>query len=362
MSTAKARLAIKLAAVRQDVPVEKLLEQQKRQRKMEEYVEKKKESTDMEYIHPIYKEVVRETQTEAERYRATLLLGKACGPNKAKNLDNNDPRGCYISEKLDGYRIRWDRSHMRLSGGDPVLIPEWLFKVLPREYCLDGEVWMGYGEFESMGFLRSQVMNEAAWLKSKYCVFNIPIQGTRWKDNFKMLREIVEDCKCRWYRIRKEYGLNIPCPIVLVEQKRCKSKEQMMEMYQDILNQGGEGLMCVDPNMEYQPGKRIGMWKVKPLHDAEAKIIGYNICSTNRKKLGGFQVEAIGDGLVPRGTVFDIACDFMHENSRMQSNWNYKRGKHDIYKIGDKVTYKFMEVQKSGKPRFPKLKGIRMEE
>lgn len=355
-------------------------------------------------VSDVYREVCDKLHMETEmmqQYRCILLLGAVCEVNKSavmcKPADivnregNNDasilnanPEGMFLSEKYDGYRARWTRNGMISSGGKEILMPAWMYDLLPRDYALDGELTVGRNTFSDMGFLRRQTVDSEAWKKCKYYVFNIPIKGTIWKLNWEWLRRIVGECEQRWVYIREKYGLvdedddavPMECPVKLVDQIKCESVEQFWEFYEGVVKKGGigqvgvanpcgEGIMCVDPMMVYDEASRKGLYKMKPGYDGEAVIIGYNRSKKDAKKLGSFVVKCKAfknyAGMVKNGVVFDLACDGMSDNNEMQRGWDSKKGEHKTYKKGTVVRFKYAEVlSESGKPRFPKLDGIRM--
>jgi len=73
-----------------------------------------------------------------------------------------DPTGWLLSEKLDGMRAWWDGSNMWSRQGKPVYAPPWWLAALPRDFALDGELWLGRGRFqECMGIVRQHGMPQA---------------------------------------------------------------------------------------------------------------------------------------------------------------------------------------------------------
>ena len=53
----------------------------------------------------------------------------------------------WISEKLDGVRARWDGSQLVSRGGKVFAAPAWFTKGFPA-VPLDGELWIGRGQYE----------------------------------------------------------------------------------------------------------------------------------------------------------------------------------------------------------------------
>ena len=345
----------------------------------ETMAEDSEEEEVLDDVSDYYKKAIR-GKSSSEQYRALLLLGNTCSPNKGMRffrVENGErkivksPKGLFMSEKLDGQRAMWHRNNdgnsnrkgqLKTARGVVYKIPEWFYELLPADYCLDGELWIGRGSFNEIGFLRSQKPMECDWLKVTYNLFNIPIEGTVWETNQEWLKKIVRDCRDRWIGICKKYGLkgNMSCPIRILKQHECKDEKHFYRYYNNILKKGGEGVVLVNPKMRYFGGRTTDLYKAKPEDDAEAEIIGYKMSESCKGELGAFRVRAYnGNAGVKDGVEFTISC----ENTReMQTNWDAKKGVHSVYGIGDIVTYKYAEVQpKSRKPRFPKLKGKRLD-
>ena len=103
-----------------------------------------------------------------------------------------------------------------------------------------------------------------------------------------------------------------------------------------ITEMGGEGVILRDAESEYLHKRSGLMLKVKEFKDAEAEVIaqvsgqgrnafvmGYLICKT------------------PEGTEIKIGGGFTDKERRNPP------------KVGSTITYKYFEITKSGKPRFP---------
>jgi DNA ligase-1 len=58
-----------------------------------------------------------------------------------------DPKGWYISEKLDGVRCYWNGSAMYTRNNNLFYPPDWFKKFLPKDMWLDGELWTGRADF-----------------------------------------------------------------------------------------------------------------------------------------------------------------------------------------------------------------------
>ena len=68
-----------------------------------------------------------------------------------------------VSEKLDGVRAFWDGKILRTRNGNAINAPAWFVEHFP-EHALDGELWIGRGQFDALfGAVRSQTPDDAEW-------------------------------------------------------------------------------------------------------------------------------------------------------------------------------------------------------
>ena len=82
------------------------------------------------------------------------------------------PQGFLVSEKFDGVRAVWDGKHLRFRSGRMIAAPAWFLAALPP-LPLDGELWMGRGQFDRLsGAVRKTVPDDAEWRSLKYLVFD----------------------------------------------------------------------------------------------------------------------------------------------------------------------------------------------
>ena len=52
-----------------------------------------------------------------------------------------------MSEKLDGVRCYWDGEKMYTRNGNEFYPPDYFKDALPKDVCLDGELWTGRDDF-----------------------------------------------------------------------------------------------------------------------------------------------------------------------------------------------------------------------
>lgn len=172
-----------------------------------------------------------------------------------------DPTGHLVSEKFDGVRAVWDGERLRFRSGLPVMAPRWFLEALPAE-PLDGELWTGRGQFERVsGTVRRAQPDDAAWRAVRYQVFDLPAAPGGFADRVDRLARLA----AQWRGT----------PLSAVEQSRVADRAALQRQLQAVLAVGGEGLMLRRADAPYAAGRSAAMLKLKPLHDAEAVVIGH---------------------------------------------------------------------------------------
>ena len=161
-----------------------------------------------------------------------------------------DPSGSLMSEKLDGWRADFDGHRLTSRNGADYCAPEWFLAGLPS-VPLVGELWAG-----RVGFERVQSAIRGDWRGITFNVFENPT------------------------------GAHVETPHAReVEQLHCLSRSHLQQFFDGIIAGGGEGVV----------GRSGGeAWKIKPLADAEACIIGHKPGRGKYAgKLGSYIVTAI---------------------------------------------------------------------
>ena len=85
-----------------------------------------------------------------------------------------DPKGWYLSEKLDGLRCYWNGKTMWTRNGNKFFPPAFFTDDLPK-MPLDGELFLKRGKFENtMSIVRKQYPHDG-WKDIEYIVFDAPM-------------------------------------------------------------------------------------------------------------------------------------------------------------------------------------------
>ncbi|MEF8698508.1 MAG: DNA ligase [Candidatus Accumulibacter sp. UW26] len=226
-----------------------------------------------------------------------------------------------VSEKLDGVRAFWDGQVLRTRNGHPVLAPAWFVAGFPAQ-PLDGELWIGRGQFERVaGVVRRQTPDDAQWRQVRYLVFELPQAPGTFRQRAEALRELTAERGLPWLQA--------------VEQWEFGSRRALDEKLEKLLRAGGEGLMLHRADAPYVTGRSAALLKLKPWQDAEATVIGHQ---PGRGKyagmLGALRLRTADGVEFMLGTGFSAA-------DRLQPP-----------AIGSQITFRYRALTARGLPRF----------
>ncbi|WP_414729503.1 DNA ligase [Zhongshania aliphaticivorans] len=227
----------------------------------------------------------------------------------------------WISEKLDGVRAYWDGTQLISRQGNRFSAPDWFTQGFPKQ-VLDGELWMGRNRFaEVSGAVRRQIPDPAQWQKIRFMVFDSPSETGDFDHRLQALRVLFAQ-------------LNSPS-IALIEQYKIDDETALMQALDQVIANGGEGLMLHLGSAPYRGIRSDDLLKLKRFSDAEAVVIGH---IPGKGKFSGM----LGAVLVkmPDGREFKIGSGFSDEQRRHPPA------------IGSTISYKYQGTTASGLPRF----------
>jgi DNA ligase 1 len=205
-----------------------------------------------------------------------------------------DPTGYLVSEKYDGVRALWDGHTLRFRSGLKIAAPDTFVQRLPA-VPLDGELWLGRGRFELLsGLVRRQSPDAAAWRQLQYMVFELPGASGSFASRARRIAELVQHTG--WPQLRA------------VKQEMLASPQALRQRLDEVIAAGGEGLMLHRAEAPYETGRSASLLKFKPLHDAEAWVIGH-VAGRGRHagRMGALQVRSSASVAFLLGTGFSDA-------------------------------------------------------
>lgn len=243
-----------------------------------------------------------------------------------------DPTPYLVSEKYDGVRALWDGKVLRSRAGNVIAAPAWFIAKLPKQ-PLDGELWMGRGQFEKLsGAVRKTTPQDDEWRQVKYMIFELPEAysevGGAFAERYEQIKRIVAQA-------------SFP-QLVAVEQFRLPDNAALRRKLAEVVRAGGEGLMLHRADAPYVTGRNDALLKLKPLDDAEATVIGY-VPGKGKYTgmMGALRVETADGKRFQIGTGF---TDVVRANPPA---------------IGTVITYTHRGLTKNDLPRFASYLRIR---
>jgi DNA ligase-1 len=151
-----------------------------------------------------------------------------------------------MSEKYDGVRAYWNGRTIIFRQGKQLSCPPWFIENFPTSTSLDGELWLGHGNFELTIATLSSNVGSHAWKTISFVVFDLPSS----EEPFET-------------RARDLANLSLPNHVCIAEILKCRGKDHLQEHLVQILENGGEGLMVNKPNSSYISMRTDNLLKVK---------------------------------------------------------------------------------------------------
>lgn len=318
--------------------------------------------------------------------------------------------GWWMSEKLEGQRAFWDggvtRGRAKASVpwantdkdsryveepistglwsryGHVINAPDWFLDSLPNS-PLDGELYAGVSierRQELFSALRKLKPVESEWLELgiRYHIFdtfNLSELSPGYDVNGRVYQVPPYQSFSTRYgflgsiKLEEEYALKLPHYII-------QMPEQLDSYLLEITRAGGEGVMVRDPKALYSAGKRVrSLLKIKPLHDSEAVMIGWNSGRETDKgsKLLGKMGSLILRWTNPRGqeVIFELSgfTDAERELKWAGCEWATQnpgqRATNDLFEqcvhfpLGCKVNFTYRDLTRDGMPVEARFRRVR---
>jgi DNA ligase-1 len=243
---------------------------------------------------------------------------------------DSDPKGYWVSEKLDGVRGYWDGRQLLTRGGAIIKVPAWFIAGWP-DHPLDGELWAGRGKFsEAVSTVRSQMPDDAAWRRMHYMLFDLPGNPGPFDARVAALKVVVESIHQPW--------------VAMVPQTPATTAADIRHRLRQVVAAGGEGLVLHKGDAPYRSGRSDDLLKVKPYLDAEAKVIALVPGKGKYAGLmGALQVET------ESGQRFKLGTGFSDQD------------RYNPPLVGAWVTYRYRDLTSSGLPKFASYLRVRSD-
>lgn len=275
--------------------------------------------------------------------------------------------------------------------GNPIMAPDWFLDLLPP--CpLDGELWAGRGNFQLCRSIVAGDDPDPRFDQITYAVYGSPpfghvfLGGEIKNSNFHC--EINGDkvrLWCEWLDIKHKKRFtntkfypsgdfegeldflrtmiprNKPVrlhPQIKLPDTEEPARKQLEIFLQDVVDDGGEGVIVRDPKAAWIPKRSHSILKYKPYLDDEAVIVGY---VAGKEGKTGQMLGKIGALIVRWGEKeFEIGTGMTHEEREFDSGAIRRsmvpgqrieriNGKH--LKLGQQITFKYRELTDEGIPK-----------
>lgn len=245
--------------------------------------------------------------------------------------EGQSPKGFLVSEKFDGVRGVWDGKVLRFRSGRVVAAPAWFVAALPP-VALDGELWIGRGQFDRLsGLVRQQVPDDHLWRLVSYRVFDAPQHSGTFAERVRFVNATLAQAGVAWLKP--------------VAHETVANADALKARLQSVLALGGEGLMLHRADAAWQAGRSDALYKYKHEVDAEAQVVGH---VPGQGRLTGMTGSLLVQ--MPSGQRFALGSgltDALRNKPPPVGAW---------------VTYRYRGYTPSGLPRFASFVRVRESE
>ena len=185
----------------------------------------------------------------------------------------------------------------------------------------------------------SQIFPSAFQQYNQFLSENKVIKGTADAKRIETIGFKIKTASERWLTAHNQADY-----LKVAKQITCKNEEHLKSFLQEIEKGGGEGVVVRNPDTKYIAKRDPNSLKIKSFQDAECEVVEHHKGEGKYKNSFG-SLTCRND----EGVFFDIGSGFSEVERKNPPA------------IGSKITYKFQEITKGGKPRFPVYMRIKEE-
>lgn len=239
-----------------------------------------------------------------------------------------DVKNYLVSEKLDGVRAYWDGKKLISREGNIYNAPKWFIADFPKEH-LEGELWIGRGKFEELsGIVRTEIPDDEGWKMVRLMLFDMPKHEGVFTKRLEAMKTLVANSGSKYLKV--------------IEQSKISTHQNLTKKLNEVVKNGGEGLMLHRNESLYQATRNDDLLKLKTFEDAEAVVIAH---IAGEGKFTGMMGALLVEN--KEKIRFKIGTGFTDEQRKFPP------------KIGTVITYKFFGKTKNNKPRFASFMRVR---
>lgn len=272
--------------------------------------------------------------------------------------------------------------------GNVLHAPDYFLNDLPKGIFLDGELYMGRGQFQATCSIIKKIVPGVGWNQIRYRIFDLPSPNLFFQqgriNNPSFHKNIVENTCIDFYKsmggepLGRVYTFreNVSKMKVLgkgtvwsclnqvpLPSREEEAKEKVYTLLEDEVSKGGEGLMLRAPSSIWLPKRSKDLLKVKNFEEGEAIVMGFvNGYGKHRGKMGALVVHWVQEHNPTKTIEFQLAgfTDSEREYDSLFASdyaWNNEGelmlGPHSCksFKRGERVRFRHRGVTNDGVPR-----------
>ncbi len=233
-----------------------------------------------------------------------------------------------VSEKLDGVRAYWDGARLYFRSGREIQAPDWFTAALPKR-PLDGELWLGYGQFDRLSaIVRREQPDDAEWRQVRYQIFELPGAPGSFAERVALMAHLVAEVNQPWFGQISQFSV--------------VDRKSLQNALDQVVARGGEGLMLHRADAAYVAGRNEVLRKFKPWQDDEATVVAHR---PGKGRLAG-QLGALRLRLAD-GREFNLGSGFTDQDRQQPPP------------LGSLITFRYRGLTASGLPRFASFWRVR---
>lgn len=234
-----------------------------------------------------------------------------------KTYKNQNISGWVMSEKLDGIRAYWSGTKLLSRSGKEINAPAWFTKEYPP-FEIDGELWSKRADFENISSIVRDKIPSDRWREIKHYIFEVPNAKGGLFERLEKLKNYQSDI------------------IKIIPQIEIKNQKELYSFVKEIESKKGEGVVVRDPKAPYINKRTTKALKLKSFIDDECIVVGYTKGKGKyRDMIGAIECQ------MKNGKIFKIGTGL---SDKIRKN---------PPPIGTEITYKYQNLTKYNKPRFP---------
>ena len=284
--------------------------------------------------------------------------------------------------------------------GNPVIAPDWWLNRLPQIF-LDGELFAGRGNFQmSRSIVSKHTAEDEAWRDVQFAVFGCPpaeqVFAAGEINNPNMVLNVDPESILKFIQRRADTGTGdeFVCTAmkgatfehelnylqgalpqddlvylhrhVQLPSSKGRAEAYMNRFMDEVLNEGGEGIVLRDPQAIWTPKRVKSLLKLKPFTDDQGTLTGFvsgrqtDKGSKLRGLIGAAVLDYKGKRLELSGFTDEerrfatremTVYAYNHPGDEMPAHFQEMPVQGTHFKIGDTIEFRYRELSDDGIPK-----------